>query len=1297
MLWRKNKKPKQTTIEPEIKLDKDNPKESKPAAAEITVPTTTSRNPGWLDLPTIYASLKQSSEAITSELQPFARNWEPLLDPLKELIIDITKEFEGMADEDKVDPSWKNFSNQALEAIEKLKPIIQELKKGKINIPLITKHLSVLVSTLPALINKFNKLQLDIKVHDMILNVKDLQQNFTTNLQAEIQRILPSYDKIKVDIETRILELENPETQDKFSKLSATEKSSALIAIGNFNRVFEEIFLALNRVSIQMGIKEEFLLSKPIFLNGKYNLKEMYEKYNDFYSKSLVTAGFPALRQSSRYQYLEKIILQENNFLAKHEEKISLNKNITNKQERTINSLRDLIQMEINKLQSAGKKQRTQILRQILENLNQNAKNGYPFEDILEKSLKSLPKNDFDRVEKKNNVMLKKIKNQHEEAVNAIKNMQEKHEIDKAYLQKRIKKSEQQLSEARLNSTEPEIKSVETRSPPSDNLKRTGVIVKDLLQQAKEGRDLLSNRIKGNKAAAPSPVKSIEKALKYLDGQLKTMLDENIYRQFIQLDTNKNNFVLLKGTDWIKQTGLSLAKIQQLLAQYKEITAYLKAKKLGDVNNEIKSPEEHLLRLGEKTVDITKTSKQLLSHYLELEKNPFIKQLLSAGGFQEIFLPGSSNAKQQSINPEKKSTASENNAHENTNMQINSLEVIMNTAKRFYQKTAQNHLQDDTQTAATLDALGNVQNFLRDLLQLRKNNKDNVQISKSEIFAFLMNHMKDIAKILQDLPNTYRSMRSVSEKEFSTGIRNLNLALRDLVLLFNRIETELYLKPGYFTQNSLQSLFSTEIQDLLKMDKLPLGELGGKSLNDLINSSYINLDKLNYSISAEEKYPFLSAILEQQEQMYKKTGKNNLKKSFITYLMNQNIIQIAENLMAESENNKTQINTFATVLNNLINEKIQTLKAEKNANNEIKQKLLNQLLQNGNGIEKLDTQLDNIAANEQDRRHIHLLYASQTKKLLESLRETTISRNDILNEIEVKISQLTEKRQKQYYFFVKEKRTAIEDTLHAFSELKKFLAHPGHHAKSFAIENPKLYQTLLKFDKDFLQKLHNMSRHSFYLSHEKKIVGDVSEPENLVINHEKIAFIEAHQSQLIAARIKELQPTTFFQTKNQTKTIILLQALNQHLQTKPLARALDAIRQDKVLGTDFYLLHAGKTGEMIKKFNQLHLSKKDIMHKIDIELTRLRAQRGESSLFSNQSNKLTLENRIQACITLREQIREKAADKSSEFFSITEIVNTLPPKDRKILAKYESKLLNELKLWESENYQLSQPKKGFRL
>ena len=107
------------------------------------------RKQNLTDLPRLFREIKADVGAIGESLQPLARNWGPLLVPTKNFVAYLSSQLKLMSDPQHNDPSMENFTREVESALDKLKPMIEELSTGNRRIPQLLGNLHIVLEQMP--------------------------------------------------------------------------------------------------------------------------------------------------------------------------------------------------------------------------------------------------------------------------------------------------------------------------------------------------------------------------------------------------------------------------------------------------------------------------------------------------------------------------------------------------------------------------------------------------------------------------------------------------------------------------------------------------------------------------------------------------------------------------------------------------------------------------------------------------------------------------------------------------------------------------------------------------------------------------------------------------------------------------------------------------------------------------------------------------------------------------------------------------------------------------------------------
>jgi len=175
-------------------------------------------------------------------------------------------------------------------------------------------------------------------------------------------------------------------------------------------------------------------------------------------------------------------------------------------------------------------------------------------------------------------------------------------------------------------------------------------------------------------------------------------------------------------------------------------------------------------------------------------------------------------------------------------------------------------------------------------------------------------------------------------------------------------------------------------------------------------------------------------------------------------------------------------------------------------------------------------------------------------------------------------------------------------------------------------------------------------------------------------NNEKRDFYNDKFNEIvlkIQGRENELA-RAFMVTSTKVKKNNLLKAISQNFKRGlTWVKAIDKVRE--LHPDDFYLLYEGRTGAMMRSIETGNLSKEGILHRIEVEITRLQAKRTDSLWFFAASRKAALESHILALNALRNGI--ESGDTLQMFLEKNALY-------KKLLETEDKDLLEEIRVWE---------------
>ena len=1227
---------------------------------------------GYMDLFKQRKEFFANLASVSSKFESLATNWKPLLPLIKNLIIYSTEQFSVLSDPDNDDPGWKEFSAEALTAIEKIQLLVDEFSRKDVHLPQMFGYFIDLIKQIPQVIVYFNKLQLHIPLLEMIPQGEELKKNAPHLVMDRIKSKLPQYAAIETFLEESYQKFAAMNALEIFSKRTYLEKIALLTALGGFNNILKQACLALDSIAITLGIRLDVIYAQPIFMKDQLSIEQLCKQVSKFYREASAEAGFESTAKKSMYPFHQEIILQQKAMLKVLEDKILLKKRISELYQRTVTNLIDYAENTLKVIEKNDEE--TQRHKAFLQGFinTLNAANIFNLSLIV----KALDQNANNKLfkSKKNDKIIASIKVIHAGMVTEEERMKKKEEIVRLSLDKHIGKLEAKLESKAEETKAEETNAIDPKEHEASTLAQFKAIMTEIVEQFKKISATLEARpktIREPTPAQPSPTNEsqIEKMLTLIDSQFEIMLDKNIFQQYI-LPNNpelEEPSVDLHGAGWIVAVGASLKKVKLAFYQYKQIALYFNSERPEIEAASVTSPRDELLVFMRKAQSMAETSQELVVSLVELASDPFVQSLMSSAGLKNIIFP----------QPLVAVAEEQANGESAINLAFpDSLEDILNTLANFYETLAQQHLHDKDKIKSLRDTLFRVYSLTQAYQEFKNKEKNKIQVSRMQFYAFVWRHYKDIFLLLSDVPSNIANVAVIAKKEFSLLIEQLNAGLCNFILMLNRIEIEFNLRQNYFVNSSLPDLFSLQLQEAFKLNELP-DAVKTTSLHKIITDIYKKLEDFHYTFRV--KYPFFGATQNQQTKIFFSTATSTLKNRYAKYFLQQTSLHENEFRSAAALVSKVKHQHYADKFNALIATKLNQLQTERSANKIILKSLLQKLTQSMNPIESLDDKINNLSLNSHDRENIYLLYQRHTRKLMTSLQQQTAKRADILNEIDDEIDKLSVKRTQYYFFFANSRRSKLEATIYAYHELRHFMARPGYKVTDFAAESPQQYALLVAHDKPLLEKLLRFSERSIYLKNEKFFAGDVLPHAEPDVSQAKLLTDKLKQTSAISTRIAQLRSQCPFSTRR--KKIKLLETLEQLLQTKTLEKSLVMMQNDKSTAGDFYLLHEGKTGRMLQELRQL--SKQDMLNAISLEIFRLKQSRQAVFYFSQKSRKLLLEERIQACLAYRQMLETSPADTSFD-----EALSLVSHQDQKILQKYETSLMDKLKAWEATNARL---------
>lgn len=568
--------------------------------------------------------------------------------------------------------------------------------------------------------------------------------------------------------------------------------------------------------------------------------------------------------------------------------------------------------------------------------------------------------------------------------------------------------------------------------------------------------------------------------------------------------------------------------------------------------------------------------------------------------------------------------------------------------------------------------------------------KDSITaVSLSEFAKFAITNLDDIMILIANAELSLASIQSIATHKMIELVHEFNDKMRDVFVALDALETKMYLKPGYLTKQ-----FKVKMKVKDKEEEL--------SLSDVVGSMHVAFAK-KFEFKPEDDFPYYD--MRRQKLMALKHP--DIEHDFHNDYIDRRASLMQNETMKNKNKQSEQLSDSVMNLRGgiLVNQRHEELLAESlSAVKLTKRELLLELAKNkGSGRERLNKVFASLTPDK--KKNMYLLYQGRTAKTMEYLQELIVTKQDVLNRLDLEIEECKQAREKNYYVSVGKKRTMIEEKYHALTLLRELYNHQGYSfgaptlidQGALAIlqtKHKKSYDFLYANHLPLLQELGAMDNTidpsergrievDLFLNHyvEKKESKPTVAASSLDSKHDKLKEDKLVNPAigLINSRIKDLN-NAWFATTCRARKIELLTYIRAKVvdESHSVNDAIASLRMHPNLeySSNVYLLFEGRTGRMMKQIQYQCMLKEDIAQRIQVEILRLQSQRTDKLYFFAQRRKLTLETRIEALVELRKNVLE--------YGSYTKAMDKVSPAMQAVLRDNEDKLLQDLQLWSSE-------------
>ncbi len=987
------------------------------------------------------------------------------------------------------------------------------------------------------------------------------------------------------------LKYTNPES---IVALSPLEKNALLLSMDAIHQVFKKLFLALDDLEIQLFLQERRLQFIPL-----YHERSLYSLYIDFYrvySTTLQAAGY------------------ENNLENMEIHPFTISKQVARYQKSS--NLKQELEKEIKRQQEKQQEEPPQddavvegpyypsiLERNLLQTLDflqsriSTTEKAYPYIRFI-KPLRDIitheaiqNRENAGEIEAQNPLQENELPSDWDRLLGTIQK-----------IQKKIMRSSEAQAKA-----QPEFEVL----PPS--LQASEAVLLPSSSRASAGSVAIHNPQEESQAPQTQKSSFNFSGIEELITQCKTYINQYLDPQMLsKLHNVGSDLHVLAANPLVVQLLKDLPELEQALEKTKILQSQCFPTNTKSIPIRANTPAEYInqvMQLLDGSYDnVQQLSTLVMKNYKQLT------QLFSFTGIKTIFSPILSNFK-INVEQQKQQDPLYNRlqfiicGHTD---QWKNIKENLQALNKALKETSDETLEAVNKTVMKTHAL------IKDWKLLTKD-----QLAPPSLFKFALFGYQHLSEVIS-LMNTISQGQSVMMDRAWTLVfkvaQQLNLILRDIYVLLDEMEINLYLREG--------SLKNAEI-------------IGGFSLTKIIQQ----LQNVwpGYSFKPEECFPFHQVILNRRKAILA---------DCVTKEYSQSVFDFISSKVKDSiDQNKTSI-------------KAQIVHLKTRSYLEV--------------FNRLDVRLNDLAKKNHN---MHLFYQGKKGKVLKELRYVGATKKDVILKIDLELNKLKDKR---HQFFTANSKINSEDAIQALIELKNIYMQSGYTLMDaldeIGVHNPKYHQILMK---DYNQLLHEAREADEAIAAERrglKIIDFLAPPSqpNHKADNNHIKLIDDRIKQLE----KELPKAWFKKTK--AAKIELLIALKIHLRCDlTLDEAIHQIKKDHTANGKFYLLMEGRTGLMLQEIQQTPAQHThEMIARIDIEIARLQDKRYHPYTFFAGCRTQVLEKRIKLLNDLKQkmiaeykkQLKQNAQQEPRNVFNI--VIESFA--ERTFLEKHEKELMKDL-------------------
>jgi hypothetical protein len=961
--------------------------------------------------------------------------------------------------------TWSQFFTELKNCVEDLNTFSRILADKNNTTPQMIAAFVERIKTWPALIKAFNNLELDLIANGLFSSfsaqVADIEERASA---FSLKNILPPYQFKQLEDSLSWLEKNLGEA---FSGYPQTAQDAMLITASELNVVFRHTYLMIDKFASQMDFETGKLVRESIFNigttpnqaeekshpSGTLSFHQLAMRFRELYSTSLTRAGyawheeyypFPSAILAQRQVYPSALSQQqtlETQNESQHWKKAKL-ECITIIEAR-IRELKD----EYSSMWMSGHNKKENIKQ--LEEFT----NYLPLEDAdIELAIRSRIKTpDHDDVK----ATLNKIRAVYSNAADRKKNRSAWFEKQKQNFQELIVEAETDHHNA------PEI-----RPHPSIISEIMSMDAPALISHTQQ---LLSTFIRpdNNAEAHETVFDTILSTMQECQLKFQELLDPNIYADLFVNNIEVNN-------SWIFNLAQLVKKITLMATEAKK----LQTKSLNE-NKSGLTPGMHFQGTV-RQLDITVVSlTALMKSFNEFRDHPIIQALPPIGTLLGMAIPSTQEKFQQTIVQPLANHPIQQAWNERHDFAAASDKLTggLQHLRRILLSLLDQSAKDPAIKQIANHGLGQADELL-----------DAFQNTKS-MTAFLFNQPRQLYRFIKSVADIFSSLMTLSGDQLLLAAEKMNNALRQLFVLFDKLEIQFYLKQNYFG-----NLISVNDQSLLELAKL--------FSDTMKEQGYV----------FKQGFPYSHDILAQRSHLLNTAvHRDTLTERFITALIAQSVSEIAsQNAEAEAALSADKVAFKVNALQKLTTRRLELINANASAcipsaTRTKKANLLDRVITNLRDPDSITIQLDMFTNHERD-----LLCGGETGKLLKSLFLYT--KEHFMTDLKNLADKLKRQQQSSWGLFSSElvflkKRDAIE-------ALQRWLLLPGYRIddamKELKEHNDAIYQILDKNKKEIIDPLKALEKYipDFIIGNKViGLTGNVSNTENIAAapNHQREA------------------------------------------------------------------------------------------------------------------------------------------------------------------------------------------------